>query len=86
MLYEAWHSLVKLAIHLGPTTPRFAADDRDGLRLQGQCIGWVPGERSGPPPPVFDDDDDGGLKVSSSSSDSDSDSDGGAPPAATTSA
>jgi hypothetical protein len=66
----------------GPTTPWSAADDRDGLRLQGQCLGWVPRKRSGPP--VYDDD--GGLDVSSSSSDSDSDSDGGAPPTATTSA
>jgi hypothetical protein len=65
----------------GPTTPWSAADDRDGLRLQGQCLGWVPGERSGPPVYV-----DGGLDVSSSGSDSDSDSDGGAPPAATISA
>jgi hypothetical protein len=69
----------------GPTTPWSAADDRDGLRLQGQCLGWVPGERSGPP--VYDnDDDDGGLDVSRSGSDSDSDSDSGAPPAVTTSA
>jgi hypothetical protein len=66
----------------GPTTPWSAADDRDGLRLQGQCLGWVPGERSGPP--VYGDD--GGLYVSSSGSDSDFDYDSGAPPAATTSA
>jgi hypothetical protein len=64
-------------------------DDRDGLRLQGQFLGWEPGERSAPPSPVYyDDNDDGDLDVSSSGSDSDSDSDsdGGAPLAATTSA
>jgi hypothetical protein len=62
----------------GPTTHWSTADDREGLRREGQCLGWVAGERSGPP--VYDDDD-GGLDVSSSGSDSD----GGAPPAATTS-
>jgi ferredoxin len=64
-----------------PTFQSPTADDRDGLRLQDQCLGWGAGERSAPP--VYDDDD-GGLDVSSSGSDSDSD--GGAPPAATTSA
>jgi hypothetical protein len=71
----------------GPTTPWSAADDCDGLCLQGQCLGWVPGEKWSPP--IYDDDeDDGVLDVSSfgSDSDSDSDSDGGAPPVATTSA
>jgi hypothetical protein len=63
------------------------ANDRDGLRLQDQCLGWVSGERSAPP--VYDDvsDDDGGLDGSSSGfgCGSDSDSDSGAPPAVTTS-
>jgi hypothetical protein len=69
MLYEAWQSLGKLVIHLGgPNTPWSAGDDCDGLRLQGQCLGWEAGERSGPPV-YYDDDDDGGLDVSSSGSD-----------------
>jgi hypothetical protein len=38
MLYEVWQSLGKLADHLG-------------LRLQGQCLCWEAGERSGPPTP-----------------------------------
>jgi hypothetical protein len=65
----------------GPTTHSSAADDRDGLCLQDQCLGWGAGERSAPP--VYDDDD-GGLDVSGSGSGSDSDSDCGAPQAATT--
>jgi hypothetical protein len=62
----------------GPTTQSSAANDRDGLRLQDQCLGWGPGEKSAPP---VDDDsgDDGGLDVSGSRYD------GGAPPAVTTS-
>jgi hypothetical protein len=40
MLYEAWQSLGKLAVHLGSNYPWSAADDCDGLRLQGQCLGW----------------------------------------------
>jgi hypothetical protein len=35
---------------LGPMTHWSAADDRDGLRLHGQCLGWGVGERSAPPP------------------------------------
>jgi hypothetical protein len=72
----------------GPTTHWFAADDRDGLRLQDQCLGWRSGERSAPPIYDDDDDDNGGLDISGSGSDCgfDSDSDGGAPPAETTSA
>jgi hypothetical protein len=27
----------------GPTTQSSAADDREGLRLQDQCLGWGPG-------------------------------------------
>jgi hypothetical protein len=71
MLYQAWQSLKKMAVHLG---------SNGLLSLCRQCLGWASGERSAPP------DDDGGLDVSSSGSDSDSDSDGAAPPAATTSA
>jgi hypothetical protein len=65
----------------GPTTQSSAADDREGLHLQDQFLGWRPTERSARP---SDDDngDDGGLDISGS----DSNSDGGAPPAATTSA
>jgi hypothetical protein len=62
----------------GPATHSSAADDRDGLRLQEQCLDWGARERSAPP--VYDDD--GGLDVSGSGSDAD----GGAPPAAITSA
>jgi hypothetical protein len=46
-----------------------AADDRDGLRLQDQCLGWGAGERSAPP--VYDGDDDGGIDISGFGSDSD---------------
>jgi hypothetical protein len=84
MLYEAWQSLGKLAIHLGVQRPpsvlqttmmdyAFKVNVLDG-KLEREV-----------PPPVYDDDN-GGLDVSSSGSDFDSDSDGGAPPAATTSA
>jgi hypothetical protein len=69
----------------GPTTQSSAVDDRDGLCLQDQYLGWGAGERSAPPPPVYDDDD-GSLDVSGSGSGSDSDSDSGSPLAATTSA
>jgi hypothetical protein len=65
-----------------PTTQSSAADDRDGLRLKDQCLGWGPRERSAPPVD-YDGGDDGGLDVSGSGSESESD--GGAPPAATTS-
>jgi hypothetical protein len=61
----------------GPTNQSSVANDREGLRLQDQCLGWGPRERSAPP---LDDDGggDGSLNVSGS------DSDGGAPSAATT--
>jgi hypothetical protein len=70
----------------GPTTQSFAADDRDELCLQDQCLGLGAGERSAPP--IYDDDsdDNGGLDVFGSDSGFGSDSDGGAAPAATTSA
>jgi hypothetical protein len=86
MLYEAWHSLGKLAVHLGVQRPpgplqmivmdyAFKVNVLDGS-LEREVV-----------PPVYDnDDDDGGLDVSRSGSDSDSDSDSGAPPAVTTSA
>jgi hypothetical protein len=65
------------------------ADDRDGLHLQDQCLGWGARERSAPPVYDNDDDDDGGLDDSGSDygSDcgSDSDSEGGAPPVVITS-
>jgi hypothetical protein len=87
MLYEAWQSLGKLAVHLGvqrPPSPlqttvmdyAFKVNVLAG-KLEREVV-----------PPVYndDDDDDGVLDVSSSGSESDSDSDGGAPPMVTTSA
>jgi hypothetical protein len=67
----------------GPTTQSSTANDRDKLRLQNQCLGWGPVERSAPP--VHDNsDDDGGLDISCFGSNSESD--GGAPSTVTTSA
>jgi hypothetical protein len=81
MLYQAWQSLGKVALHLGvqrPTDPlqttvmdyAFKVNFLAG-NLEREVV-----------PPVYDDDNDGGLDVSSSGSDSD----GGAPSAVTTSA
>jgi hypothetical protein len=86
MLYEAWQSLGKLAIHLGvqrpPSPPQTTVMDYAfKVNVLARKL-----EREVVPPGYDDDNDDGGLDVSNSGSDSDSDSDGGAPPAATTSA
>jgi hypothetical protein len=64
---------------LGPMTHWSAADDRDGLRLHGQCLGWGVGERSAPPR-LWRRWQRRRLDVSGS------DFDGGAPPTETTSA
>jgi hypothetical protein len=82
MLYQAWQSLKKMAIHLGVQRPPKPLQTTviDYAFKVNVLAGHL--ERSAPP----DDDDDGGLNVSSSGSDSDSDSDDGAPPVATTSA
>jgi hypothetical protein len=82
MLYQAWQSLGKMAVHLGvqrPTDPLQTTVMDYTFKVNVLVGKWR--ERSGPP----DDDDNGGLDVSSSGSDSNSDSDGGAPPAVTTS-
>jgi hypothetical protein len=79
LLYKAWQSLGKIAIHLGvqrPTDP-LQTTVMDYTFKVNVLAGQL--EREVVPPP--DDDDDGGLNVSSSGSDSN----GGAPPAATTS-
>jgi hypothetical protein len=84
MLYQAWQSLGKVAVHLGvqrPTDPLQTTVMDYAFKvnvLAGQL------EREEVPSVYDDDNDDGGLDVSSSGSDSYSD--GGAPPAATTSA
>jgi hypothetical protein len=84
MLYEAWQSLVKLAVHLGVQRPPSPMQTTvmDYAFKVNVFAGNL--EREVVPPPVYDDGGGGGLDVSSS--DSDFDSDGGAPPAATTSA
>jgi hypothetical protein len=80
MLYEAWQSLVKLAVHLGVQRPPSPMQTTvmDYAFKVNVFAGNLEREV---PPPVYGG---GGLDVSSS--DSDFDSDGGAPPAATTSA
>jgi hypothetical protein len=88
MLYEAWHSLGKLAVHLGVQRPpgplQMTLMD---YTFKFNVLARYLEREVVPSTPVYDDDDDdGGLDVSSSGFDSDSDSDGGAPPAATTSA
>jgi hypothetical protein len=86
MLYEAWQSLGKLAVHLGvqhPPSP-LQMTVMDYTFKVNSLAGKL--EREVVPPVYYYDDDDGSLDVSSSGSNSDSDSDGGAPPAATTSA
>jgi hypothetical protein len=82
MLYEAWQSLGKLAVHLGVQLPPGALQ----MTVMDYAfkVNVLAGKLEDEVPPVYYDD--GGLDVSSSGSDSDSDSDGGAPPAATTSA
>jgi hypothetical protein len=83
MLYEAWHSLGKLAVHLGVQRP--LSPLQMTVMDYAFKVNVLAGSLEREVPPVYDDDDDdGGLDVSSSGSDSDSDS--GAPPAATTSA
>jgi hypothetical protein len=82
MLYQAWQSIGKVAIHLGvqrPTEPlkKTVMDYAFKVNVLAKQL-----ERE-VVPPVYDDDD-GGLDVTSSGSDSDSD--GRAPPVATTSA
>jgi hypothetical protein len=87
MLYQAWQSLKKMAVHLGVQRPLepLQTTVMDYTFKVNVLAGHL--ERDVAPPPP-DDDDDGSLDVSSSGSDSDSnsDSDGGAPPADTTSA
>jgi hypothetical protein len=82
MLYYAWQSLIKMAIHLRVGRPNepLQMTVMDYAFKVNVLAGHL--EREVVPP---DDDDDGGLDISSSGSDSDSDSDSGAPPAATTS-
>jgi hypothetical protein len=83
MVYQAWQSLGKMAVHLGvqrPTDP-LQTTVMDYAFKVNVLAGHL--RREVVPP---DDDDDGGLDVSSSGSTLDSDSDGGAPPVATTSA
>jgi hypothetical protein len=79
MLYEAWQSLGKMAIHLGVQrlTDPLETTVMD-YTIKVNVFAWQL-ERE-VVPHIYDDD--GGLDVSSS----DSDSDGGAPPAVTTSA
>jgi hypothetical protein len=84
MLYGAWQSLGKLAVHLKVQIPPGPKE------MTVMDYAFKVNVLAGNPerevvPPVYYDDDDGGLDVSSSGSDSDFDSDGGAPPAATTS-
>jgi hypothetical protein len=79
MLYKAWQSFGKLAVHLGvqrPTDPLLTTV-MDYTFKVNVLAGHL--EREVVPPPVHNDD--GGLTVSSS----DSNSDGGAPLAVTTS-
>jgi hypothetical protein len=86
MLYQAWQSLKKMAIHLGVQRPPepLQTTSMDYTFKVNFFAGHLEREVVPPPPRPAADDDDGSLDVSSS--DSDSDSDGGAPPAATTSA
>jgi hypothetical protein len=85
MLYEAWQSLGKLAVHIGDQGP--PSPLHTTVRITpSRSMSWLGTWSEKWSPPVYnDDDDDGSLDVSSSGSDSDSDSDGGAPPAATSS-
>jgi hypothetical protein len=86
MLYEAWQSLGKLAVHLGVQIPPCPKEMTvmDYAFKVNSLAGNL--EREVVPPVYYDDDDDGSLDVSSSGSHSNSDSDGGAPPAVSTSA
>jgi hypothetical protein len=84
MLYEAWQSLGKQAVHLTvqiPSGPKEMTVMDYAFKVNG-LAGKL--EREVVPPVYYYDDDDGGLDVSSSGSDSDSDSNGGAPPAVIT--
>jgi hypothetical protein len=82
MLYQAWQSLKKMAVHLWvERSPEpLQTTVMDYAFKVNVLAGHLEREVVSPP----DDDDDGGLDVSSSDSDYDSDSDGGAHLAATT--
>jgi hypothetical protein len=84
MLYQAWQSLKKMAVHLRVQRPPEPL--QTAVMDYAFKVNVLAGHLEREVVPPDDNDDNGGLDVSSSDSDSDSDFDGGAPPAETTSA